>query len=208
VISVEDYPDNSEYKIINFAGDPVNILTTHYLSIHGCVNAADAAIGSKSGYLGTNTYCNAYYRGRVAFANYWRYVLGAYRQTGTSRIWIAHDRKEAQESETGLDVSKHIDTGLILPTGEGGAAVSAYLGAIHVLDGFPLAPFGSEPDGNSSNPIGDYLYVPTLGTVNTILLAGASAYSGAYCGRFYGYWTNSASGSYWRISALPFLLTP
>lgn len=209
VSSVETYPDNAVYIIINFYGAPVNILTTHYLSIHGCYNAPDAAIGGASGYIGVNGYCNAYYRGRVAHANYWRYVPGAYRQTGAGTIWVAHGRKEAQESETGLNTAKHIDTGLVLPSGTDGAAVSAYLSALHFLSGMPLAPFASAATGgNSTNPVGDYVYTPTLATTNTILLAGANASHGAACGRFFGSWNGPSSTSAWSIAVAPFLITP
>lgn len=114
VTSVETYAGNADYKIVNFAGDPVDVLTTHCLSIHGIYNTEDAAIGSASGYIGSDGKANAYYRGRVAHANVWRYVLGAYRQKDTGHIWIAHSRDEADNYDA-LDTAVHIDTGFKLP---------------------------------------------------------------------------------------------
>jgi len=195
------YPENGAYCIITFGGAPVNTLTTHYLSIHGCHNAPDAVIGSKSGYIGTNGKCNAYYRGRIAHANYWRYILGAYRQTGTGAIWVAHNRQEAM-AHNALNTGVHIDTGLVLPTGSGGTELSGYLGSLLYYSSLPLAPFGGSVGGNSSNPIGDYLYVPALASGNTVLLAGGYASNGACCGRFFGLWYNASSSGYWNYAAL------
>ena len=174
------------------------------MSIHGLANVADEQIGSASGYLGTNSKANAYYRGRVAFANMWRYVLGAYRQQNTGHIWVAHNREEADAYDA-LNTSVHIDTGLVLPQGDEGAAASGYIQELHFTEDFPCAPFVKTIGGNSTNPVGDYGYVPALSTVNTILICGAHASNGTNCGRFYGRWHNTAGYSYWDCAALPFL---
>lgn len=184
----------------------VNVTTNTFVCIHGCYNAPDAAIGSMSGYLGTNGKCNAYYRGRIAHGNFYRYVLGAYRQTGTGKIWTATDRAQANDYDA-LNTGVHVDTGKVLPQGAGGAETSGYLNALHFVPRLPLAPFGAATGGNSFNPVGDYIYVPAIGTGNTVLLAGAAAHNGAYVGRFNGIWSNAASGAGWNIAALPFLKT-
>ena len=142
VTSVQDYSDTA-YCVVTFSGNPVDILTTHYCAIHGMSNTADAEIGSKSGYIGTD-----------------------------------------------------------------GAAAEGYLNALHILTRHPLAPFGKATGGNSSNPIGDYLWVPGLTAGNTILVAGASAGNGASVGRFYGSWWYSAGASGWGSAVLLFLISP
>lgn len=190
-----------------YAGDPLPITTAHYVSIHGTINATDAEIGSKSGYIGANYRCNAYYRGRVAHGNMHRYVLGAYRQQGTGHIWIAPNSNAADACDA-LDTAAHIDTGVSLPQGADGAAYDGYVNALAQLNAVPLPPICSSGGGSSSQPVGDYVYVPTLATVNTVLLAGGSAGYGSHCGRGCGNWSNAAGGNYWSISALPFLKSP
>ena len=122
------------HKAVTVPALTVNVTTDTFISIHGCYNAPDAAIGSMSGYLGTNGKCNAYYRGRVAHANYFRYVLGAYRQTGTDRIWVANSRAEAAAADA-LNTGVHRDTGKALPAAEG------YVAALGLDVLLPLAPF-------------------------------------------------------------------
>jgi len=181
----------------------VNVTTDTFVCIRGCYNAPDAAIGSMSGYLGTNGKCNAYYRGRVAHANFWRYVLGVYRETGTDRIWVANSRAEAAAADA-LNTGKHRDTGKALPA-DGG-----YVAALGLDVLLPLAPFctASGDTAGATNPVGDYCYKPSIGAGNTILLAGGYAGYGALCGRFSGFWNSAASSSNWSIAALPFLKTP
>ena len=199
VTSVEDYPTDSAYAIVNFDGAPVNVDTAHYVSAHGTSNVEDSNILSTSGYIGTNGKCNAYYRGRVAHANLWRYVLGAYRQTGNGRIWIAKSRAEAAAYDA-LNTGVHTDTGFGLPT------TSNYIASLHFGD--HLFPFAKTVGGGSDKPVGDYCYVPTLATGNTVLRAGGSSNNGADDGRFYGTWALTASSSSWSLSGLPFLKTP
>lgn len=181
----------------------VNVTPDIFICLHGCYNAPDAAIGSMSGYLGTNGKCNAYYRGRVAHANFWRYVLGVYRQTGTDRIWVANSRAEAAAADA-LNTGIHRDTGKALPAAEG------YVAALGLDVLLPLAPFCTASGGTAgaTNPVGDYCYKPSIGAGNTILLAGGYAGIGSYCGRFYGIWHHTASASSWSFAALPFLKTP
>ena len=203
VTSIEDYTDSS-YKIINFSGGTVDVTTDLFISIHGLSNFADAEIGSSSGYIGTNGKANAYYRGRVAHANAFRYILGAYRETGTGNIWIAHDREEA-DSYDGLDTSVHIDTGFTLPYADDGTNEQGYIQELYFYDKFPLFPFVKSVGGSSSNPVGDYCYHPAKSTVNTILLCGGGAGYGTYAGRFYGYWYSTSGSAWWYHAALPFL---
>lgn len=200
VTTVEDYTPNSSYAIVNFDGAAVNIDTAHYASAHGTANVADSSILSTSGYIGTNGKCNAYYRGRVAHGNYWRYVLGAYRQTGNGRIWIADSRVEAAAYDA-LNTGVHTDTGFDLP------ATSNYISSLHMLAS-GLYPFAKTVGGASDKPVGDYCYVPSLATGNTVLHAGGASNNGASDGRFCGNWSNAASNSYWIFSGLPFLKTP
>jgi hypothetical protein len=202
VTSVEDYGPDSAYAIVNFDGAAVNIVTTQYVSAHGTSNVLDSDILSTSGYIGTISKCNAYYRGRVAHANYWRYVLGAYRQTGDGGIWIANSRDEAAAVDA-LNTGAHTDTGFVLPE------TSEYIASLHMLAS-GMYPFAKTTGGSggSANPVGDFTYVPSLATGNTVLLVGGSAASGVDCGRFYGRWDVSAANSYWNLSCLPFLKTP
>ena len=204
VTSIETYSANTSYKIVRFSGAAVDVTTSQFLSIHGLSNVADEAIGSESGYIGTNGKSNAYYRGRVVHANLWRYVLGAYRQTGTGHIWIAHSREEADACDA-LDTSIHIDTGCILPYDDAGTNKEGYIQTLHFLSNLPLAPFCATVGGNSTNPVGDYCYHPAKTAGNTILICGGSAGNGTYAGRFYGNWYDPAGYSYWSIAALPFL---
>jgi hypothetical protein len=192
------------HKAVTVTPIPNAVTTDTYISIHGCYNAADAAIGSQSGYIGTNGKCNAFYRGRVSHANYYRYVLGAYRQTGTGKIWVANSRVEAAAADA-LNTGVHRDTGIVLPV-----SASNYIATMAIDAVLPLLPNALTVGGSggATNPVGDYQYTPTLATGNTILIAGGRASLGSNGGRFYGNWNNSASDSYWFCGALPFLKTP
>ena len=199
-----DDPLYATHKAVTVPALTVNVTTDTFVCIHGAYNAPDAAIGSMSGYIGTNGKCNAYYRGRVAHANYYRYVLGAYRQTGTSKIWVANSRAEAAAADA-LNTGVHRDTGKVLPDAEG------YIAALGLDALLPLAPFCTATGGTagSTNPVGDYCYKPPIGTGNTILIAGGYVIDGANCGRFCGSWGLIASNSgSWGLAALPFLKTP
>ena len=193
----------STHKAVTVPALTVNVTTDTFVCIHGAYNVPDAEIGSMSGYIGTNGKSNAYYRGRVSHGNFFRYCLGAYRQTGTGKIWVANSRNEAAAADA-LNTGVHRDTGLALPT------VNGYIAELHFDNLFPMAPFAKTTGGTagSTNPVGDYCYVPSLETGNTILRLGGYADNGAFAGRFYGSWAHAASRSDWHISCLPFLKTP
>lgn len=191
------------HKAVTVTPIPQNVTTDTYCGPHGCYNAPDTDIMSMSGYIGTAGKCNAYYRGRLAHGNYWRYVLGAYRQTGTGKIWVANSRAEAAVGDT-LDTGVHRDTGLVLPTEAG-----EYIATLHLDALLPLAPFVKTVGGGTSdNPVGDSAFTPTLATASTNLLGGAGVYDGSVCGRFAAGWTQVAGDSGWGVGALPFLKTP
>lgn len=181
--------------------DSVAATTSHYVSIHGRINVADEGIGSASGYLGTNGSCDAYYRGEVLYANKWRYVLGAYRQTGTSKIWIA-ERGDCDNYDA-LDTTKHTDTGIVLPAGAEG-----WINTLGFADGLSALGFVTSFGGSNAAPVGDYGYVPAASTGNTILLLGAGAADGLLCGGWSGFWGRASGNSYWRNGSAPALKNP
>ena len=181
----------------------VTVTTDNFWSVHGIINQADADIGSKSGYIGTNGKCNAYYRGAVIYGNLWFYILGAYRETGTQHIWIAANEDDADDADA-LDTTKHIDTGLVLPT------ASDYVKSLGLLSHSGILacpPFCTEKGGSSTNPVGDYFYTNSSAG-NTVLRVGGAADTGAYAGPFCGYWSRAASYSYWAFAARPILKSP
>ena len=182
--------------------EAVTVTTANMWSVHGLINVADEAIGSKSGYIGTNGQHNAYYRGEVLWANKWQYTLGAYRQTGTGHIWICGDGDDPDNYDA-LNTSVHTDTGCELP-----ASASNYLSDLWACDGLTIPPFGRSVGGNATNPVGDYHYVPASTAGNTILLLGADAGAYSSAGAFYGTWSSGAGNSYWNTSARPHLKNP
>lgn len=179
--------------------DAVTCDTSAYVSVHGLINIADADIGSHSGYIGTNSKANAYYRGETFYANKFQYVLGAYRQTGTGKIWIAG--KGETDKYNALDTAKHSDTGIALAT------TSGYIKSLATYTGLCVPPFVTETGGNSTMPVGDYLYVPALSAGNTVLLLGGNAGNGTGCG-LYGNWHYPAGYSNWNYGSHPRLKTP
>ena len=178
----------------------VTATTEHYVSIHGLINVADEDIGSHSGYIGTNGKCNAYYRGEVLYGNKYQYILGAYRQTGTGAIWTA--AKGTTDNYDALNTSAHTNTGLVLPTSIN------YIQTLGMCNGLSIPPFCTAVGGNSTNPVGDYCYVPSLSTANTILLLGGSADNGTNDGGFYGNWNRDAGNSRWDRGSRPRLKNP
>ena len=182
--------------------EAVTVTTANMWSVHGLINVADEAIGSKSGYIGTNGQHNAYYRGEVLWANKWQYTLGAYRQTGTGHIWICGDGVDPDNYDA-LNTSVHTDTGCELP-----ASASNFLSDLWACDGLTIPPFGRSVGGNSTNPVGDDLYTPASTAGNTILLLGAGASYASYAGAFFGNWNTGAGNSYWNTSARPHLKNP
>lgn len=180
---------------------PVTVTTANYWSIHGLINVADAEIGSQSGYIGTNGRCNAYYRGRVTAGNKFYYVLGAFQEGQTNHIWRTKSRYDA-ETIVALDTSTCIDTGCVLPWGEGDIANGGYIGTLDLADGISAFPLCSVLGGNSSNPVGDYTYIPAKGS-NHVCAVGGPAGDGAIDGRFYANWGYSRGSAGWNLSASP-----
>ena len=202
VVSAVTDPDDSTLLDVTLNA-PVTVTTSNYWSVHGMGNAADAEIGSQSGYIGTNGKSIAYYRGEELFGNMFFYILGAYRQTGTQHVFIAHDDNEADAADA-LNASLHIDTGIALSTTEG------YVKKLGILSRSGLLccpPFCTEKGGDSANPVGDYYYI-NASAGNTVLIRGGHASYGAYGGAFYGIWDRAASGSYWLCAARPRLKNP
>lgn len=202
--------DISRTHIVSVSGttvtlaDAVTCATTDYISIHGLINVADADIGSKTGYIGTNGRSNVYYRGEVLYGNIYQYILGTYRQTGTNRIWIA-DRGDT-DNYNALNTSKHTDTGLALP-----ALTSAAWQIIKTLglaDGLSVPPFMIEAGGTSAKPVGDSQYLPLPESANTVCLSGGNATNGLNAGLVCVRWSDTASASYWNIGSRPSLKNP
>ena len=182
--------------------EPVTVTTSNYWSIHGLINVADEEIGSMSGYIGTNGKCNTYYRGKVSFGNKFVYVLGAWQEGQTNHIWITKSRYEA-ETIISLDTSSCVDTGLILPWGDGDTAIGGYINELGLVDGLAAAPFCTALGGNSANPVGDYCYIPAKSTMNHALFAGGDASNSSPDGRFCAHWYNVRGSSNWYLSASP-----
>ena len=179
--------------------DAVTCATTDFVSIHGLINVADSDIGSKTGYIGTNGKSNAYYRGQTFYANKFQYILGAYRQKDTTKIWIAEEGDT--DNYDALDTTKHKDTGLTV------ASTSGYIQTLGIAEGLSFAPFCTATGGSSSNPVGDYCWVPAADTANTAVWLGGAAGNGAGCG-WGGNWSGTASYSDWYFGSCPRLLNP
>lgn len=202
IVSVET--DSEDNTILNVTlNAEVTVTAANYWSVHGLCNMADSEIGSKSGYIGTNGKSIAYYRGMEMWGNMFFYILGAYRQTGTQHVFIAHDDEEADAADA-LNATLHIDTGITL------ASSSNYIKKLGTLSRsglLSIPPFCTEVAGDSGNPVGDYFYIDTSAG-NTVLLLGGYASNAAAGGAFYGFWGNAASNSNWRCAARPRLKTP
>ena len=202
VVSAVTDPDDSTLLDVTLNA-AVTVTTSNYWSVHGLGNSADADIGSQSGYIGTNGKSIAYYRGEELFGNLWFYILGAYRQTGTQHVFIAHDDNEADAADA-LNASLHIDTGIALSTTEG------YVKKLGILSRSGLLccpPFCTEKGGDSANPVGDYHYI-NASAGNTVLVRGGYTSGGARDGAFFGGWNLAASRSGWYYAARPRLKNP
>ena len=183
----------------------VTVTTSNYANIHGLSNVTDASIVSMSGYIGTNGRSNAYYRGAVMHGNRWQYLLGLYRHTGDNHVYYANTEAIADTLDA-LDTSKCTDTGLTLPQGASGAGTEGYIKSLGIKTGILSSPpICTLTGGDSSNPVGDYFYTPSLATGNTVCLVGSSANSGAKVGSSYAYWAGAASASWWDYAARPIL---
>ena len=202
VISATPNADDAQYLDV-MLDQAVTVTGANYWSVHGLANVADEGIGSKSGYIGMNSKCNAYYRGIVMFGNMWFYVLGAYENKDDHHIWIANSDKEADNYDA-LDTTVHYDTGLVLPTSQGHIKKLGLLSRSGLLS---IPAFCVETGGDSSNPVGDYFSNGAY-TYNSVLLRGGNAGNVSSDGAFYGGWFYAASGRGWELSARPRLKNP
>lgn len=181
----------------------VTVTTDNYWSVHGLINQADASIGSKSGYIGTNGKCNAYYRGMVLYGNMWLYTLGSYENQADQHIWIAQDDEQADEYDT-LDTSAHMDTGLVVPTTVGYIQTLGMLSRSGMLS---IPPFCTALGGNSTNPVGDYFYGYSMTGV-TLMLRGGSAQGKAQDGILDGHFGARPENAAQYYAARPRLKPP
>ena len=203
IVSVETDSENSDYLALTLNA-PVTVTTSNYFSIQGTTNMADEEIGSKSGYLGTNSYANAYYRGIVMFGNGLFYTLGAYKSGSDQHVWIASSNKQSDEYDR-LNTSVHTDTGLVVPIGTG------YINALGMVEGGSLSipPVCTATGGTYQNPIGDYLYnSDNSPTVNKILFLGGALNSGGAGGSFTQFWAYTTATTLWYLCGRPRLLNP
>lgn len=177
----------------------VTVTAANYWSVNGLVNVADEAIGSKSGYIGTDGKCNAYYRGIVMFGNKWFYTLGAYVNKDDRHVWIANSDVEADNYDA-LDTTVHYDTGLVL---SGDTGYIKELGLLSRSGLLSIPAFCTKTGGDSNNPVGDYNLVNS----GAVFLRGGNAsnktFSGTFCiSRFNEAWYS------FQVSARPRLKNP
>ena len=200
VVSATLDPQDSSYINVTI-NDSVTATTSQYLSIQGLMNQADAQIGSKSGYIGTNGYCNSYYRGIVMYGNGILYILGIYKDGSNQSVWIAKDNKQADQYDD-LDQSAHISTGLSIPLG------SDYIKELGIVPGnyVSIPPICTEFGGTYLNPVGDYVYNSDGTTQNKILFIGGSPSSGGAGGPFCQFWAFTNNTIIWYITARPRLM--
>ena len=189
VVSSEAY--NSTYCKVKFTPS-ISQSANMYASIHGKNNAD--SIGNKSGFVGVNGKNNAWYRGEILYANRYRYVLGAYRQTGTNRLWLCDP--ETCDDYDALNTSVHIDTGIqiLTPSSNSWQNVGDYA----VPEG-KLSSFG--PITAAASRTGDSQYCVVSSTGNTIALVSAHANRGNICGVLGAAWDGISSSSGWGDAA-------
>jgi len=179
----------------------VTVTTANFWSVHGLINTADADIGSKSGYIGTNSKSIAYYRGEEFFGNMFRYILGAYHQKTTNKLFICEDEKLCDNYD-GLNTGVHKDTEIVL-SASGGYVKKLGFGR---TAGLCCIPACTEVGGNSDNPVGDYHWINE--NYDTVLIAGGNASNGGIAGRCCGNWSSPSSYSAWYYAARPLLKSP
>lgn len=195
--------DADEGKKITLEGElNPSITTNSYWSVLGMINTKDEQIGSKSGYIGTDSKSIAYYRGLEMYGNMFLYILGIYRQSNTVHIWVAKDVYDADDVDE-LDINKHIDTGLKLTDQSGGWAM-----ALGRHQNFSAAPFCTEVGGDSTKPIGGYMWLPPASHADSILFSGSCATFGNSGSTFSCNWFNGRTQSAWNFSARPVLKIP
>ena len=176
------------------------------MSIHGfgaCeFPAIGASVGHGSGYIGANGKANAWYRGRVMYANRYQYTLGIYRQANTNHLWICPDGVDPNDYDT-LNTSVHLDTGVALP--DIAAAWQTVGGNAQLIDKLSAFMATGISSGSSASPVGDQQYVPAITASNTVLWLGCHAPYGWVCGLFGCIWDSGAGDSYWYSAARPLL---
>ena len=187
----------------------LGIAAGEIVSIHGFASCEfpylGESLGNASGYLGTNSKANAFYRGALLYANRYSYVLGIYRQQNTNHLWLCPENLDPNDYDA-LNVNLHEDTGVALPDVSGAwLTVGGNAQRIPGVYGYMAAGTSS---GSSSSPVGDQQYVPAIGTGNTILLFGGAADCGWFCGPFYGSWSIGSGDSWWSGAGLPILKNP
>ena len=139
------------------------------------------------------------------YGNRWQYLLGLYRHTGDNHVFFANSESIADTIDA-LDASTCTDSGLALPQDVSGAYTEGYINTLGIKTGILSSPpICLTTGGNSSNPVGDYFYVPTLATGNTVCLVGSAASYGAKGGSSYASWAGTASDSWWYYAARPIL---
>ena len=179
--------------------EPITVTTANFWSIHGMANRPDAAIGSKSGYLGENNRSHAYYRGEELWGNMYMYVIGAYK-SARDEVWLCPKNLDPDDYSA-LNENVHVNTGVQLATASGWNCEFGYPEKSHGLSAPALNVFTG---GNATDPIGSYFYTAARGA--RILLVGGANY-GTYVG-FSWVWTDTSSYSLWSYGASPRLKNP
>lgn len=194
-------PDSTDSSLLNVTLDRATTVTTNnFWSVNGLSNVADEAIGSKSGYIGTNGKSNAYYRGEVLWGNLWQYILGAYHQATTNHIWLAENANDA-DNYNAINTAEQIDTGIAI------SATNGYIQSLAFPEERLSAPaFCTAVGGSSTAPVGDYFY--NAPTSNTILLVGGGASYGVYDGPFSWNCNFGSGASNWYSGGRPRLKSP
>lgn len=207
---VKDFAVSGDTYTITLDRKLSDLTNGMYMSVHGFATCEfpyiGQSVGNGSGYIGTNSKANAYYRGMMLWGNRYRYTLGIYRESGTNHIWVCPDGVDPDNYDA-LNTSVHQDTETVLPVMGSGAwlTVGGNAQRIAELCGFMATGTSS---GSSSSPVGDQQYVPQNSAGNTILLSGGVANYGWACGLFCGYWNGGAGYSWWDVAASPLLKKP
>ena len=202
VVSTEVDEEDATKTNVTLAGDPVTVTTSHFWSIHsrGNIEGLESAIGSHSGYIGTNGYVNAWYRGRVSHGNLWDYCLGLFHQKTTRHVWYA-DVEDLDDYDA-IDTSVHHDSGIAVATSDN------FVNKLGLIPGVGQLGICTQVGGNGTKPVGDYHYQANADTVFRFGGSSITASSAARFGRFIGFSYSAASYAYWSYSAVPRLKAP
>lgn len=150
-------------------------------------DAYDEAIGSKSGFIGTDGFCNAYYRGTVMYGGKSSYILGAYQYGEDNSVCVARDNKWADMAD---NITESDSRYLYKFSGTRG-----YVGTLYLPYGIGMCvpPFcTSVVSSLGESPVKDY-YNPPLSTYNKVLAYGGGIGSGSGAGIFTTNWSQTAS---------------